>query len=407
MRMKFTKVSQLVLVSVLGLGLASLLTACQIVTADYVFVANSASIDSSSNGEIQIFALDSETGALRSGGTTVSSGGSTPVALATTTDYAHLYVANSGSLNVVHFAVSSGGALTVKDKATLTTAPVALAVNPANSYLYVVSGTSSATLTEYSLSSGAIGNATSTISLKLPSYPNDTLIPTAVTVMPNGKAVYVTAYDQSAYNPSGTVTSDANPGWVFGYSIGADGALTAISSTPWKAGVMPSGIVADLTDHYVYVTDYASNQLIGYAIQDVDELEYLTAGPFKTGSEPSAIAIDPRGTHLYITNLLDATVSAFSIDLKSGSPSSVANTTGSATNSTETEPVAIAIDPAQGRYVYTANKLGNSLSGFSINMDAGSLKTTQANPYPTGSNPTAIVIVPHGNHASQWVDSSN
>jgi 6-phosphogluconolactonase (cycloisomerase 2 family) len=405
--MKFTKVSQLVLVSVLGLGLASLLTACQIVTADYVFVANNASIDSSSNGEIQIFALDSESGALRSGGTTVSSGGEKPVAMITSTDYSHLYVANASSLNVVHFAISTSGALTAKDKVTLSTTPVALAVNPADTYLYVVSGTSSATLTEYALSSGTIGSKTVTISLKLSSYPSDTMIPTAVTVMPNGKAVYVTAYDQTAYNPGGTTSSDANPGWVFGYTIGSGGALTAISGSPWKAGVKPTGIAVEPTDHYVYVTDYASNQLIGYSVIDSTQLEYLIAGPFKTGSEPSAIIVEPRGKYIYITNLLDSTVSAFAIDLTTGTPSSVVNTTGSATNSTDAEPVSIAVDPSEARYVYTANYLGNSVSGFRMSVDAGSLKTTQATPYPTGANPSAVAIVPHGNHSTQWVDSSN
>ena len=40
--------------------------------------------------------------------------------------------------------------------------------------------------------------------------------------------VYAATYDLSAYNPGGTPTSSANPGWVFGYSVGTGGALSLI-----------------------------------------------------------------------------------------------------------------------------------------------------------------------------------
>ena len=79
------------------------------------------------------------------------------------------------------------------------------------------------------------------------------------------------------------------------------------------------------------------------------------------------------------------------------------NVTGSQTNSTDTEPVAIALDPSEGRYIYTANYLGNSLSGFRLDPNTGTLVTTQSPPYPTGAKPSAVLIVPHGNHATQWV----
>ena len=237
--------------------------------------------------------------------------------MAVTSDYANLYVANQGNNSVVHFAIAGNGVLTQKDLVTTSTKPVSLAVNTAGTYLYVVSGTASATLTEYSLSSGTIGAAAATGTLSVPGYAGDTLIPTGITVLANnatvsGNAVYVTAYDQSAYNPGGSITSTANPGWIFGYTVGSGGALTAVSGSPWKAGVKPTAIAADPTDRFVYVTDYASNQLIGYSIQSGSILNFLTNGPFRTGNEPTAIVIDPRGKYIYVANSLDSTVSAWS-----------------------------------------------------------------------------------------------
>jgi 6-phosphogluconolactonase (cycloisomerase 2 family) len=115
------------------------------------------------------------------------------------------------------------------------------------------------------------------------------------------------------------------------------------------------------------------------------------------------VAIDPRGKFIYVANALDSTVTSFAIDLPSGTPSVAVNVSGTSVNSTDTDPVAIASDPALGRYVYTANYLGNSLSGFRMDSTSGALTATQAVPYPSGQEPTALVIIPHGNHASTTV----
>jgi 6-phosphogluconolactonase (cycloisomerase 2 family) len=129
----------------------------------------------------------------------------------------------------------------------------------------------------------------------------------------------------------------------------------------------------------------------------------MTSGPFRTGSEPSAITLDPRGKFIYIANALDSTVSAYEITQATGNPTGAVNVTGSATNNTDTTPVAIVVDPAIGRFVYTANELGNSISGFRLDPTAGNLSPTQSTPYPTGAKPTALVAIPHGNHATQIV----
>lgn len=400
--MKLNKLSQLVLVSVIGLGVAALLSACQLVTIDFVYLAAAGS--GGGNGTIQAFAVDSQSGALREGGVkTVDSGGPNPVAVAVSGDYANLYVANQGNNSVVHFAIATDGTVSNKDSVTLPDAPVHVAVNAAGTYLFVVSGTTSATLTVFPLSSGKIGAAAAQESLTVPGFAGDTIVPTGVVALANNNAVYVTAYDQSAYNPGGATTSSANPGWLFGFQVGSGGALTAAGGSPYKAGVKPSAVTADPTSRFVYVTDYASNHLIGYTVQSNAIVTFMINGPFKTGSEPSAIAVDPRGLYLYVANLLDSSVSAYVISLQNGTPSAAVNVTGASINSTDTQPVSIVVDPALGRYVYTANFLGNSVSGFRIDPNAGSLSPAQATPFPSGQKPTAITCIPHGNHSTQAV----
>jgi len=270
-------------------------------------------------------------------------------------------------------------------------------VNSAGTYLYVVSGTASATLTEYALSTGAIGAATATLPITLPGFAGDTILPTGVAVLANNTAVYVTASDKSAYNPGGSTTSNANPGWLFGYAVASGGSLTPVSGSPFQAGVKPSALATDPISRFIYVTDFASNQLIGYAVLSNDTLQFMVNGPFRTGNQPSSVVIDPRGLFIYLANSLDENVEAYSISLPTGTPSQDVSVTGGATT-TDTEPVSIIVDPALGRYVYTANYLGNSVSGFKLNPSDGTIEPTQASPYPTGANPRALIAVPHGNH---------
>ena len=405
--MKFSKVSQLLLVSSIGLLVATVFSACAITTIDYVFVACSAGSGTSSAGVIQTYAVDSQSGALRTGAPDVASGGVNPISMAVTSDYANLYVANAGNRSIVHFAIGLTGVLTTKDTITLTGTPVSIAVNQANTYLYVVSGPSPAVLTAYALSSGTIGTAASSKTLSLygsyAAYSGDVLIPTGLSALANNAAVYVTAYDQSAYNPGGSTTSTANPGWVFGYTVGSGGVLTALAN-PIEAGIKPTAIATDPTNRFAYVTDYASNQLIGYAIMSSSTLNFLPSGPYRAGGEPSAIVIDPRGKFIYVTNSLDSSVSPYEIDLTTGVPTVTVNSTSTGgSNSTDTQPVALAIEPALGRFVYTANFLGNSVSGFRLDSTSGSLNQTQSTPYPTGAKPAAVIGIPHGNYSTQAV----
>ena len=61
----------------------------------------------------------------------------------------------------------------------------------------------------------------------------------------------------------------------------------------------------------------------------------------------------------YVANSQDSNVTAYSIS--NGALTSIGN------YSTGTQPVAIGIDPSLNQYLYTANFLGNTVSGFQLN----------------------------------------
>jgi 6-phosphogluconolactonase (cycloisomerase 2 family) len=400
--MKFNQLGQVSLVSAAALILASAFTACSPVTIDYVFIAGQNNTDSANpvDGKIQVFEADRVSGALNLVKQTVSSGGIKPVSAAVSVDGKNLYVANQGDNTLVQFTIGGSGALTVANTTKLSsegTVPVAISMNGAGTLLYVANlyqpGCSAINPCGGSLAvfpvgtGGALGSPVSNGTL---SYWPVGVNPTAVNALPNNTAAYVSTYDPNA-----------GIGYIYGFEAASSGALTAVSGSPFLAGVKPVGLASTATSRFLYATDFSQNELIAYTILTSGILHPLINGPFKTGNQPSAITIDPRGIYIYVANELDNTVSAYEIDLATGTPTATVNTTGSANNSTGTEPVAILVDPGFGRYVYTANFLDNSSNGFLINASTGTLTASQNGPYPTISQPAAIAAVPRGNHSIQ------
>jgi 6-phosphogluconolactonase len=404
--MKFSKVGQVSLVSAIALILACAFTACNPTTIDYVFAAG----NKNNPGQIQTFLADRVSGALSVQGSTVSSGGVDPVSLAVSTDYANLYVANQGDNSLVQFSISANAALKSVNTITLSSegnTPIAITMNAAGTLLYVLNkyqpGCTAASITAGTCpgalavfpvgTAGALGTPVANGGLN---YWPVGVNPTAVNALASGASVYVSTYDPTA-----------GLGYLYGFTSTSAGALASIqgnatiSGTPFFAGVKPVGIASTPTSRFVYVTDFAQNEIIAYSVLGGGVLQPLINGPFKTGNQPSAITVDPRGIFIYVSNELDNSVSAYAIALPTGTPSAAVNTTGSATNTTGTQPVAILVDPGYGRYVYTANFLDNSLSGFQLNASTGTLAPAQSGPYPTVGQPAAIASIPHGNHSIQ------
>jgi len=397
--MKFNKIGQVSLVSAIALILASAFTACNPVDIDYLFVAG----NKQNPGQIQTFVVDRESGALSTRGAAVSSGGVMPVALVTTPNYSHLFAANQGDSSIVEFTISGSGTLTLAKSVTLSSegnTPVSLAVNNAGTLLYVlnayqpncskaVTGASSCNggaLAVFPIGAdGSLGTPVANGSL---AYWPIGVNPTQVNALSTGAAVFITSYDPGA-----------SQGYVYGFSATSAGALTPVPAV--SAGVKPVALASDPTGRFVYVTDFAQNQMIAYTVLSGSQLKPLINGPFRTGNQPSSIQVDARGKYIYVSNQLDNSVSAYSIDLSTGTPSAAVNATGSGTNSTGTQPVSLLIDPGFARFVYTANFLDNSVSGFQLNASTGTLSSTLSGPYPTVGQPSALASVPHGNHSIQ------
>jgi 6-phosphogluconolactonase len=447
MRMKFNKSSQLLLVSAASLLVAGMITACETLTVDFVFVASSQAAGPNNYGELDVLEINSESGYMRHIPTSpFPSGGRKPVAEAVSSDNTNLYVVNQDDNTIVQFIIGNDGKLYPENTSnTPGIYPFAVAVNGKNLFVLDTyqplptcstaepcSGSigvfpitsSSSTPPSDSIGTTPIANGSLTYwPISLPGKPTDVLEPTALSIVPSGDYVYVAAYDLNtaasyvfgfwitpatsttppasaacpapangaAGNPAGTLCP-LNSGAPLGTGAFAHGTCpTVFLNAPFVVGTCPSAMASDSTSTYLYVTDPYLGKAHGFTIGSTGLLTELSNSPYPTGNQPSAIVADPKYPFVYVANAQDATVTAYSTS--SGALTSLG------TFATGLEPVSIGIDPSTNHFLYTANYLGGgvngTVSGFQLSTTAGTLVNSQNSPYTVDALPTAIVAIPH------------
>jgi 6-phosphogluconolactonase len=391
MRMKFNKSSQLLLVSAASLLIAGLVTACGTLTVDFVYVTSAKAAGTYSYGEVNVFEVNSESGHMRQIPTSpFPSGGRNPVAEAVSADNAYLYVVNKDDNTIVQFTIGTDGKLYAQNTTnTPGIYPLAVAVNA--SYLYVLdtyqplakcstAAPCAGSIGVFSLGTTGALSSTPVANGSLTYWPltiSDTthvILPTGINVVTSGTTtyVYVSAYDTTAQT-----------GYVFGFTSNS-GVLTALSGSPYSVGTHPSAVTSNSNGSYLYVTDSKEAVVRAYSISSG---AWTAIGSFATGNQPSAIVADSTSNYLYVANAQDSTVNAYSI----GSGGALTNL---GTYTTGLEPRAIGIDPSKNHFLYTANYLGNNVSGFELTT-TGTLINSQSSPYTSNALPTAVAAVPH------------
>ncbi len=392
--MKFRKLSRIILAAGAALGLGLGVVACgPSNTIDFLYVTTS----KQNPGKINVYKVDSESGALiQIADSPYSSQGRNPVADVASPNGKNLYVINHDDNTVVEFAIGTDGKLYPQQTCnTPGSFPVQMAINSAGTFLYVIETyqpnfnaniPGPGALVVYPISANGSmgaggGSCTPVADGKNSFFPVGTT-PGAVDVLASNNYVY-------AVN-----TGDAT---VMAFSSDSAGALTPIGTYP--VGVAPNAIVSDPTNRFLYITDGASNQVVGFVIQGDGTLIPMQS-PFPTQSLPDAITIDPRGQWVLVANYNSNSISSFAINQNSGNLATGASQT-SPNFLVNTGPAAVLIEPALGRYVYTANFLDNTVAGVYMNPGSGALSGVQNSPFIAGGQPTSIAAVTHGNHSIQ------
>ncbi|PYX83701.1 MAG: hypothetical protein DMG70_08880 [Acidobacteria bacterium] len=240
-------------------------------------------------------------------------------------------VAGSNSSSISVFSVGSGAALTeVQGSPFVVKLPlnspvanpnptaVALVVQPALNLLYVVDENDGYVLT-YPIDPGTgVLPANSTQATLAGTAP------AAIAMNPAGSYLYVA--NAGSNNISGFgIARLGNPLGL------APGTLTAMDKSPFAAELEPVSAAVDPSGQFLYVVDQASNQISGYRITaTTGDLTPTVGSPYNTGAGPIFVAISPINKYLYVSNNSAATISGFAIDPNGGNLAAVSSavTTG-------------------------------------------------------------------------------
>ncbi|MDE1176254.1 MAG: beta-propeller fold lactonase family protein [Edaphobacter sp.] len=258
--------------------------------------------------------------------------GYAPLDAVVTPSNSFVYVAGPDAIYA--YAIASDGTISSASGgsggAAVAVATVAsLAVSPDGQWLFGLDSTST-TLDEYQINTStgaltAVGTIPYTVSSGTPT-------PRMVRVSPLGNLIFAAVgsggdivftlntssgavVNSQTLTLSSTQTSDnalainstgaylyiarsGTNGGVAVYTIGTNGALSAISGSPFAAGSLPSGLVIDSTGKYLYAANRTDGTISGYTIGTGSALTALAGSPFTAGTEVLSLALDSSGDYL-------------------------------------------------------------------------------------------------------------
>jgi 6-phosphogluconolactonase (cycloisomerase 2 family) len=412
--MMWNKLGRGTLASILSLALVSVTACSRDYVLAYVYVTTAKPLTTSSpDGGVSAYAVDFQIGSLTPLADSPILAGRNPVTLVATPNGLNLYVVNHDDSSVGEYAIGTDGKIYLQNTYNVTgSQATAVAMDAAGAFLYVT----------FTFQLGANGQQ-----LYSPASPG----PGGVTIFPikSDGSLGTPSTVKVGNNPVGIVVSRPSAGATFAYVLDQEtapkatvlgfsqnpttGALTPTPgtvittdstgktvATGYGAGTTPSAIAEDPSARFVYITDEATNQLYGNVVSSNGSLVAMTNGPFATGIFPVGVTIDPRGKFLYVANFSSSTVGAYAIDTASGTP---VGSVGSASTSVDTAPMCVAIEPALGIYLYSANNLASTASALKLDPHNGGLSQVQNTPFPTSGLPTCAVAVANGSHPTQII----
>ena len=176
------------------------------------------------------------------------------------------------------------------------------------------------------------------------------------------------------------------------FSINATTGMLSQLGANFPIGISPLNLQVTPSDSFLYVTGVGTpagviegfSLVNGVPAGQSGQNPVVPGSPFTTGTAPYGLAIDPTGSYLYTANKLDNSISEFSI----GSNGVLTQLANSPVGETYISPVALQIDNS-GKYLYVANQGSGNIGAYSIGT-GGSLALLSGSPFASQAQPTVM-----------------
>jgi 6-phosphogluconolactonase (cycloisomerase 2 family) len=304
-----------------------------------------------SSGCVDIYTIDSTTGALTLNGSEPAGIGSEVLAADPMGKF--LYVANSSDISMFTIDASSGKLTPTIPPTVPGGFPEWIGVHPSGKFAYLANDDDTA-IDVFAIDSttGVLtksSSATACInSLRIPGV--------SVGLDPSGKFAYV---------PRVCSFDD-----ILTFSIDqSTGALTTAPYSPASGSPTPVGLVVHPSGKFAYLVSSSPDIVTVYSVNSTNG-ELTSKSTANTGSMPSAMAIDPAGKFAYVTNQGGNTVSEYSVDQTTGALTPIGGASG------VNAPIAMTIEHS-GKFLYVVNGPdGCSLAGLGSSVQQFTIGTT-------------------------------
>jgi 6-phosphogluconolactonase (cycloisomerase 2 family) len=276
-----------------------------------------------------------------------------------------------GSSEILAYSIGSGGVLTALNSGSAVGLAnvAAMDVSPDGQWLFVLDG-NRVTLDEFQI------NSTTGVLTEIaePAYSvTGTVVPRAVKVAPNGEYVFVAL---------GTGGDLVYPLTTSSGSLSSPLVLAPVSLTSDNALAVSPG------SSYLYIArSGTSGGVAVFTIGSGGVLTEVTGSPFPAGNQPFSVVQNKAGTDLYVANQLDGTISGYSI-----ASNGVLTALGGSPYTSGSAVTALAVDNSADYLLAAAHGGSPDLTMYSfdsVTTGKPDLSTTTA----TGTDPTGPVAV--------------
>ena len=297
--------------------------------------------------------------------------------------------------------------------------PVALAMDSAGKFLFVADSATSdssgaaipGAVSVFSVSSGVLTEVPNSPFvlpvLGVPSLSPAPCTPSALCASASALAVTPTSFPAqfavcSNFTPPATenlYVADSIDNTLINYSITSTGSLSFVTTgaNPIPTGgTLPSSVVVDPCNRYVYAANATTNNVSGFTICTTIisgtctfadySLQPISGSPYGVGDAPGPMAIDPSANFIYIVATGSDQLSWFRISSATGK---LANLAGG-TVATGLGPNSIAIR-GDDTWVFVSNLNAATVSQYALAPATGVL-TPQNQPISTYTYPSGVVV---------------
>ena len=336
-------------------------------SGDYVYVANQ------TTGTLAAYSVGSGTLAAISG--SPYSLGFAPNAVAVNPANTIVFVAgvNSSIGYIDAFSIGSDGGLSLLAQNNVVLAdPISLDVSPDGQWLIGLDG-NGLTVDEYQINSNN-GQLTLATGATYTSPSGAAIVPHGLKISPNGNFVF------AAIGTAGDLV------FPFNTTNGVLSSPGGFKSFP--ANVSDNALAVSPSGGYLYVArSGAITGLTVYAVNSAGDLTEISGSPFAAGSQPFSVVVNSSGTAAYVANQLDSNISGYTIS-SSGSASAISGSPFSNTS----EPSGLVIDKT-GKYLLAISNAGKpDLTLYSFDSTTtGKLNFVSST--STGTDPTGPISI--------------